>query len=279
MKLENLPVEEIQKIDKLSYHLLCISKQRYDNDWQCTFNAHHYTELFYVISGHGEFLVNDERFDIHPDDMIIINPNVLHTEVKLKETPMEYIVVGIEGLQFTNIDQGVVRKDFSIHSYRDHKEDILYYLNALLKEQELKRQYYEMICQNQLQILVINMLRHASSDLVVVPAKKIAKECRFIEQYIANHYRENITLDLLSEKTFMNKFYMVHAFKQYKGISPINYLIQLRVTKAKELLATTDRSIAQISDDCGFSSQSYFSQVFKKETHMTPNEYRKIVLQ
>ena len=279
MEIENLPAEEMQKIDKLSYHLLCISKQRYDNDWQCTFNAHHYTELFYVINGHGQFLINDEMFEIKEDDMIIINPNVLHTEIKLTETPMDYIIVGIEGLQFTSVEDNVTRKDFSIHSFHEYKDDILYYLNALLKEQGEKKQYYELSCQYLLQVLVINMLRHASSDLVIVPAKKIAKECRFIEQYISNHYKENITLDLLSEKTFMNKFYMVHAFKQYKGISPINYLIQLRVTKAKELLATTDRSIAQISDDCGFSSQSYFSQVFKKETHMTPNEYRKLVLQ
>ena len=96
-----------------------------------------------------------------------------------------------------------------------------------------------------------------------------------MEQYINNHYQEDITLELLSEKTYMNKFYLVHAFKQYKGVSPINYLIRLRVQQAKELLETTNYSIAQISDSCGFSSQSYFSQVFKKACGMTPNAYRK----
>ncbi|MCB6603699.1 helix-turn-helix transcriptional regulator, partial [Erysipelatoclostridium ramosum] len=54
-----------------------------------------------------------------------------------------------------------------------------------------------------------------------------------------------------------------------------NYLIRLRVQQAKELLETTNYSIAQISDSCGFSSQSYFSQVFKKACGMTPNAYRK----
>ena len=73
----------------------------------------------------------------------------------------------------------------------------------------------------------------------------------------------------------MNKFYLVHAFKQYKGISPISYLIKLRIKHAKDLLITTNNSIAQISESCGFSSQSYFSQVFRKETGMTPNEFRK----
>ena len=46
-----------------------------------------------------------------------------------------------------------------------------------------------------------------------------------MEQYINNHFREDITLELLSEKSYMNKYYLVHVFKQYKGVSPINYLI------------------------------------------------------
>ena len=60
-----------------------------------------------------------------------------------------------------------------------------------------------------------------------------------MEQYINTHFQEDITLELLSEKAFMNKFYLVHAFKQYKGMSPINYLIHLRIKAAKELLETT----------------------------------------
>ena len=73
----------------------------------------------------------------------------------------------------------------------------------------------------------------------------------------------------------MNKYYLVHVFKQYKGVSPINYLISKRVECAKELLETTNYPIAQIAESSGFSSQSYFSQVFKKATNMSPNEYRK----
>ena len=74
----------------------------------------------------------------------------------------------------------------------------------------------------------------------------------------------------------MNKYYLVHSFKEYKGISPINYLIDKRILEAKHLLETTNHPIAKIADMTGFSSQSYFSQVFKRETQMTPNEFRKI---
>ena len=147
----------------------------------------------------------------------------------------------------------------------------------LFEEMEEKDNNFEVVCQNLLEVLIINMVRRTKANLLIAPAKKVAKECRFVEQYINNHFREEISLELLSEKAFMNKFYLVHAFKQYKGISPINYLIQLRIKEAKELLSTTNYSISQISESSGFSSQSYFSQVFKKETGMTPNEYRKTV--
>ena len=73
----------------------------------------------------------------------------------------------------------------------------------------------------------------------------------------------------------MNKYYMVHAFKKYKGLSPINYLINRRLDEARHLLETTDYPVSKIALASGFSSQSYFSQVFRKELNMTPGEYRK----
>ena len=68
---------------------------------------------------------------------------------------------------------------------------------------------------------------------------------------------------------------MVHAFTRYKGVSPISYLINRRIDEAKELLTHSNLPIAKIAQSVGFSSQSYFSQVFRKEMHMTPGAYRK----
>lgn len=264
-----------RKLDKMSFHLLYISTSRYEGDWHSTPHAHHCTELFYVSSGKGSFLVNDDVFDVKADDLIIVNPNVPHTEMSRDESPLEYIVLGIEGLQFTSFTNHMEYEDYSVHNYYEFKHEILFYLKTLVQEMAQQDDDYEAVCQNLLEVLIINMVRRTKANLIVAPSQKITKECYFVEQYINNHYQEDITLELLSEKTYMNKFYLVHAFKQYKGVSPINYLIRLRVQQAKELLETTNYSIAQISDSCGFSSQSYFSQVFKKACGMTPNAYRK----
>ena len=70
---------------------------------------------------------------------------------------------------------------------------------------------------------------------------------------------------------------MAHTFKEVVGVSPINYLIDRRMQEARNLLENTDFSIGPISMFCGYSSQSYFSQVFIKNEGMTPVEYRKQV--
>lgn len=275
MSIKRYQLDNAIKLEKMNYHLLYISTSLYESDWHSTPHAHHCTELFYVLRGKGSFLVDEEIFDVKEDDLIIVNPNVPHTEMSKDDSPLEYIVLGIEGLQFTSGDQLEEYENFSVHNYYDFKHEILFYLKTLLREMEEKDYNYEMVCQNLLEVLITNMVRRTKANLLVAPTQKITKECRFVEQYINTHFTEDITLELLSEKAYMNKFYLVHAFKQYKGVSPINYLISLRIKHAKELLETTNYSIAQISASSGFSSQSYFSQVFKKVTKKTPNEYRK----
>ena len=144
-----------------------------------------------------------------------------------------------------------------------------------VKEVRKKEENFESICQNLLELIIWNITRQTQTTLSVAPTKKITKECRFIEQYLDEHFKEDITLQTLSDLTYLNKYYLVHAFKNYKGVSPINYLIEKRISEAKHLLGTTNFPIAKIASVVGFSSQSYFSQVFRKETGLSPNKYRK----
>ena len=83
-----------------------------------------------------------------------------------------------------------------------------------------------------------------------------------------------VTLEQLAEDAHMNKYYLSHAFKREYGISPINYMITKRIEESKYLLAETDLSMSQIAQLLGFSSLSYFSQVFRRTQATTPMEYR-----
>ncbi len=118
-------------------------------------------------------------------------------------------------------------------------------------------------------------MRNTSSDIFITENfEKINIECMKIKNYIDSHYSENITLDFLSNLTYVNKFHLVHLFTKEMGISPINYLINKRIDESKNLLSTTNYSIRDISSIVGFSNSSYFSQMFKKITGISPKDFR-----
>lgn len=100
-----------------------------------------------------------------------------------------------------------------------------------------------------------------------------------VKRYIDANYSEDICLDSLAGLAHLNKYYLIHAFTESYGISPINYLNEKRIQNCKELLASTDYSIAEIARLSGFSSQSYFSQSFRKSCGMTAKAYRKAMEQ
>lgn len=62
-------------------------------------HTHSCTELFYCLSGEGQFFIDGKYYPVHPDDMVIVNPQVEHTELSLNSSPLEYVVLGISGIE------------------------------------------------------------------------------------------------------------------------------------------------------------------------------------
>ncbi len=250
-----------------------IDSSKFDADWHSTLHAHAFTELFYVVKGKGAFEFGDGSFvEVKEDDMIIINPNVTHTERSDKDDLLEYIVLGIEGIEFISENETV---EYSLHNYLDFKHDILFYLRAIVDEVGNSEMFNELIVDYLLKILMMNVIRRTVTELRLYEGDpNVNKDCLFVKNYINTHYRENITLDRLADLTFLNKYYLSHEFKKYTGQSPIEYLLNKRLEQSKKLLATTDISISQVSSIVGFSNSSYFSQYFKKNVGVSPSNYR-----
>ncbi|OXS78729.1 response regulator transcription factor [Domibacillus enclensis] len=93
--------------------------------------------------------------------------------------------------------------------------------------------------------------------------------------YIDQHYQENINRNSLAKVVYLSPDYIARFFKKEMGVSLVHYIIQKRVAVAKELLAHTDLPIHIISDKVGYGNYSYFTKIFKKETHYTPVDFRK----
>ncbi|MBP1040651.1 helix-turn-helix transcriptional regulator [Vagococcus sp. BWB3-3] len=277
MSNERYEINHSSHIRKLALNLLYVTKSKYEPDWHSTVHTHDFTEMFYVLKGKGNFIARNQRFPVKENDLVIVNPHIEHTEESVESSPMEYIVLGVEGLAF-NLpqDQTDVEKDFTFFNYSDEKKEVLFYLNDLLEEIQTKRQDYEVVCQNLIENLVIRMLRYSQFELEEVSNQKLNKDIAFVKHYIDTHYQHELTLESLAEIAHINKFYLVHLFKDYMNATPIAYLVQKRIKESQTLLASTNYTISQISSIVGFSSQSHFSYTFKKINNLTPKEYREI---
>ena len=266
-------------IDRSKVKLLYVSTAKYGGDWHSTLHTHACTEIFYVVGGSGKFNIEGKLLPVTTDDMVIVNPNVEHTEVSYNKRPLEYIVLGVEGLEYSAGEDADER--WFMTNMQNAREALLHALREMLREIEYKAVGYELICQDLLEVLILRLMRHAGLQFLPTktehrkPGRKPSKECAAVRHYIDNHFKENINLDMLSELVHVNKYYMVHSFTKEYGISPINYLISRRIEESKYLLSDTDHSLSQISHMLGFSSPSYFSQSFRRLEGMSPMEFRR----
>ena len=92
---------------------------------------------------------------------------------------------------------------------------------------------------------------------------------------LEENYRDQFTLAQLAKISYMSISSYTKKFRLTMGISPMDYLQKIRLSKAKELLLTSELSIASIADKCGFCSSNYFIKLFHREFKITPAQYRK----
>ncbi|MBW4085073.1 response regulator [Paenibacillus sp. S150] len=96
-----------------------------------------------------------------------------------------------------------------------------------------------------------------------------------IKEYVSEHYHESISLAELSGRFYINPYYLSQLFKQKTGDTYLNYLINLRMGKAKELLEKTDLKVYEICQRVGYSDTNHFARLFERHTGRKPTEYRK----
>ena len=103
--------------------LLYVSSATYGGDWLSTPHTPYCSELFYVIDGMGQFQVEDHIFPVSANDLVVINPNVSHTELGFNANPLKYIVLGIEGLELSVENHNA---NFCIVNFKEIKDTIIF---------------------------------------------------------------------------------------------------------------------------------------------------------
>ena len=121
---------------------------------------------------------------------------------------------------------------------------------------------------------LIELIYHISNSLTTSGQKPNSDIITQVLTYININYNKQLTLDELSKKAGYSKSRFSHLFLEIVGMTPIKYQNDIRLKNSCELLHSTNLTIAEIAQSCGFNDPLYFSRIFKKRLKISPTQYR-----
>lgn len=127
-------------------------------------------------------------------------------------------------------------------------------------------------------VLAIHLLRnHSAAQSRIASYRGGLSDYQLLQvtDYVRDRISDNIQLSDLAQQLGLSQFHFSRLFKQSTGIPPYQYVLQQRVERAKQLLKTTELSVAEIALSCGFSSHSHLGKWFRQYTGVTPKAFRK----
>lgn len=227
--------------------------------------------LLYMNKGAATFYSDDMQGDFKKRDLLIINPN---NQVEISPIrKIDWVKIKLSGILFTSSLE--INSSQDIFITEDINQMMKYYLELALIEESSRFRGSEIILKKLLESVMVHILRNNELSIKDAGVQVKHDEIDQIQEYIRENYGQKITLDQLSDYVGINKYYLIRLFKQKTGLSPIDYLIHVRLSEAEKLLAQTNITISNISDEVGFHSPSHFSKTFKESNHCTPSAYRK----
>jgi len=225
------------------------------------FNPHKHQsyELVYYLKGNGRTTINGVKYEYLPYTFTITEPGHLHDEFHTGDTYVIYINFSYIG-DIVNLVDGIFY------------DTICYTIRNILEE--MKKEFYT---QSKYFKIKLGLL---AEQLIIELSRIFEKQqssdnLSFAINYMNENYRGKINIRLLAEKSGYSYNHFRRLLTKYIGMSPTNYIILRRIENAKYLLKCTDLPICNISQECGFATESQFCYIFKKKVHQTPMSYRK----
>lgn len=155
--------------------------------------------------------------------------------------------------------------------------DISLLIRLFLEELKYKQSGYEYIIENLSLLIAGNLLRQIKHNLPFMPnniSDNNKERIKAVIDYMNENYTTGVSCTELANLIKMNKFGFIRSFKAETRKTPYEYLLDLKIEKAKKMLKGNDYSITEVSMMCGFSSHSHFTSTFKKKAGLSPTEYR-----
>lgn len=232
--------------------------------------------FFVVLSGTGSLSYRNETIALIPGDCVFIDC-ILPYAHSTFDTLWQLQWVHFSGSNTAGIYQKYLERGgqavFHPNQIEPYTEllDKLYFLansDDYLKDMRINENLAKLLT------IIMEMSWQPEKQHLI----RIEGENRFritaVKAYLDDHWSEKIALKDLSERFYINQYYLARLFKQQYGTSILSYLSNLRITRAKNLLRFTKDSVEMIGRQCGYEDANYFSRIFKKTEGVSPMKYR-----
>jgi AraC-like DNA-binding protein len=249
-------------------------------------HIHDEYEIYYLISGERSYFIKDRIYHIEAGSLVFINKNTIHMTTQSGASYHERIVIEFRDeplsslfactgelnlAEFFSTYQGVIQVPPGERNY------ILSLLDGIGRELNIQDPGYRLMALDKLARLLCFSFRYLkcnkpSSTLSTTAAHQKVTE---VASYISAHYIEATSLDQVARRFYMSKSYLSRIFKEVTGYTVNEYINVNRIQKARELLAESSLSIAEIARFLGYGSLTYFEKIFRQHTEISPLKYRK----
>lgn len=245
-------------------------------------------ELAFILSGNGQYKVDGKTYDVGHGDIIICNPGVKHQSIVMDHgNPTLEFICGFRDIHFAGMPRdSIILPDGGALLKLPSKlsKDISRYCLDIIEENDSNQpgRYYI------IKALVIRMLvlifraikgeensEQSAGNFDSYSKNYVVKK---IIKYLNENYDKKISLDQIGGNMYLSPVYISKIFKENTGDSPINYLIKIRLEKAKEMLEEDgNESIKQIAANVGYDDVYHFSKLFKKHYGISPLNYKRSI--
>lgn len=247
------------------------------DDWHEKEHSHEFAEIIFILDGRGAVYVNGVGHSLKKGDLVIYNAGVTHYETSDPKEPLEAQFVAFDKFEITDLEPNCFlppHYDFLYHT-EDMYDDFRKYFNTIIEETINKKQFYAEIAQNASHTLIMYLFRMLNRTEGTNELLHRNEALMRAMRYIDAHFSEDISLDVIAEQCYINKYHLSHLFAKYEGTTVGKYILAKRLDEAKRLLHFNELSVMEISQQSGFNDLSYFCRAFKKEVGSTPRQYRK----
>jgi len=236
---------------------IVLKKDSYKKNEEFPINWHEGCELLLIKSGIVSVTCDGIENIYTPNQIAVINSSQIHDIKSLSEKCIYYFLIIDNSLFESDIDKffpPITENPIIIDCY-----------NNIINELENKKQNYKEAIIGYIKIMLSLLSREVfnNQEKNTINKRKLHLVKR-VSQYIFENFTEEITLETLSQKLSINKYYLSHIFKEITGNTIITHLNYVRCKNAKSMLLTGNYNVAECAFSCGYNNLSYFSKTYKQ---------------